>query len=330
MKDETSTDGRTRTITWNGDLSNLTGDMTAVNGTVIHGTLSGKYKVTIAADAAVTLDNAVIAGGLYVDCPWAGLTCEGHATITLAGDNVANGFHEDFPGIYVPSGKTLTINGSGTATLFASSIYGAGIGGGADQACGSVNIQGGIVTAVGGLWSAGIGSGRGQACGTIAISPSVTRVMATCGNNATSPIGAGSGGSGGAVTVYGVGTTQTDTTSGKTRTICWNGDLSLTSGDGRTAFHGMTLYKSLASGALRKFDIAAGATVTISNATINGTNSNNAKWAGLTCKGDATINLVGSSTVTGFYEDYPGIHVPTNATLTIRGSVAATRSAVAT
>ena len=326
VKDETSSDGRTRTITWNGDLSILTGDMEAVNGTVIHGTLSGKYKVSIAAGASVTLSNAVIRGVNDVNCPWAGLTCEGHATITLAGDNVANGFHEDFPGIYVPSGKTLTINGSGTATLFASSIYGAGIGGGAGQACGNLNIQSGIITAVGGGYSAGIGSGRGQACGTIAISPSVTRVMATCGNNATSPIGAGYGGSSGTITVNGVGTTLTDTTSGKTRTICWNGDLSLTSGDGRTAFHGMTLYKSLASDALRKFDIEAGATVTISNATINGTHSTDAKWAGLNCKGDATINLVGSSTVKGFYYDYPGIHVPTNATLTIRGAGSLTAS----
>ncbi len=326
VKDETSTDGRTRTITWNGDLSNLTGDMEAVNGTVIHGTLSGKYKVSIAADASVTLSNAVIRGVNDVNCPWAGLTCEGHATITLAGDNEINGFYKDSPGIYVPEGKTLTINGSGTATLFASSIYGAGIGGGAGQACGNLNIQSGIITAVGGGYSAGIGSGRGQACGTIAISPSVTRVMATCGNNATSPIGAGYGGSSGTITVNGVGTTLTDTTSGKTRTICWNGDLSLTSGDGRTAFHGMTLYKSLASGALRKFDIEAGATVTISNATINGTDSTDAKWAGLTCKGDATINLVGSSTVKGFYYDYPGIHVPTNATLTIRGDGSLTAS----
>lgn len=46
------------------------------------------------------------------------------------------------------------------------------------------------------------------------------------------------------------------------------------------------------------------------------------KFAGITCEGDATIILSKESTnkVMGGYENYPGIYVPENNTLTIKGS----------
>ena len=78
-------------------------------------------------------------------------------------------------------------------------------------------------------------------------------------------------------------------------------------------------------GANVKISIADGATVTIDNVTINGVNGSY-KWAGITCLGDATIILSGTNTVKGFYEDYPGIHVPQNKTLTIEGSGSLTAS----
>ena len=72
-----------------------------------------------------------------------------------------------------------------------------------------------------------------------------------------------------------------------------------------------------------KISIAAGATVTLSNATISGvdTDDSHELWAGLTCLGDATIILDGTNTVQNFNRDYPGLQPgPTGTTLTIRGS----------
>ncbi|MBR1658434.1 MAG: hypothetical protein IJ697_08215 [Synergistaceae bacterium] len=69
-----------------------------------------------------------------------------------------------------------------------------------------------------------------------------------------------------------------------------------------------------------KITIADGAAITLNNATINGTHDFNYKWAGLTPLGDATIILRGDNSVKGFYEDYPGISVPADNTLTIKGN----------
>ena len=71
-----------------------------------------------------------------------------------------------------------------------------------------------------------------------------------------------------------------------------------------------------------KVSIAADATVTLSDVTINGVNNDSYQWAGLNCLGDATIVLADGSTntVKGFYEFYPGIHIPNGYTLTIQGT----------
>ncbi|MBQ4431619.1 MAG: hypothetical protein II877_08955 [Synergistaceae bacterium] len=71
--------------------------------------------------------------------------------------------------------------------------------------------------------------------------------------------------------------------------------------------------------------VAAGATITLKNATINSIDTSNS-WAGITCAGDATIILEGTNELKGGYEDYPGIYVPQNATLTIKGSGSLTAS----
>lgn len=59
------------------------------------------------------------------------LNCLGDATIILADGttNTVKGFHVDYPGIHVPSGKTLTITGTGMLRA-SSKGFGAGIGGG--------------------------------------------------------------------------------------------------------------------------------------------------------------------------------------------------------
>ena len=83
--------------------------------------------------------------------------------------------------------------------------------------------------------------------------------------------------------------------------------------------------------------IAAGATVTLDDVTINGVwgweneygdDGEYYSWAGLTCLGDATIILKDgtTNTVKGFYENYPGIYVPESSTLTIQGGAEGTGS----
>lgn len=71
-----------------------------------------------------------------------------------------------------------------------------------------------------------------------------------------------------------------------------------------------------------KISIADGATVTLSGVNINVDGDyTDGEYAGLNCLGDATIIIAEGSTniVRGFYEDYPGIHVPERKTLTIKG-----------
>jgi len=71
-----------------------------------------------------------------------------------------------------------------------------------------------------------------------------------------------------------------------------------------------------------KISIAENANVILRGITINGVNSWQYEWAGLTCLGDAKIILEDGTTnnVTGFDEDYPGIYVPSGKTLTIEGN----------
>ena len=91
-----------------------------------------------------------------------------------------------------------------------------------------------------------------------------------------------------------------------------------------TAQDGETLTGTL--GASVKISIAAGATVKLQDVTINGTKDQRYSWAGISCLGNATIILKGTNTVKGFYLGYPGIHVPSGSTLTIKGSGSLTAS----
>ena len=154
-----------------------------------------RVKVTIADGATVTLSGATIDGMTTNDtsAPWAGITCEGDATILLTGANTVTNFHGDYPAIFVPEGKTLTIGGSGSLTA-SNTCYddtgsGAAIGGGYDMACGNIAITGGTVTANGGSSSAAIGGGYGVSCGSITISGGT--VTATAAGNSGAGIGTG-------------------------------------------------------------------------------------------------------------------------------------------
>ena len=95
-------------------------------------------------------------------------------------------------GLEVVSGQSLVIEGEGTLTATGGEGA-AGIGGGLNQAGGTVTINGGTVNAVGGFRAAGIGGGDRGAGGTVAINGAT--VTATGGDEAVG-IGKGKDGSG--------------------------------------------------------------------------------------------------------------------------------------
>lgn len=156
------------------DLASVTAPTTLQDGDIVTGTLGSRVKISIADGATVTLRDATIPGDNRLDYQWAGLTCEGDATIRLEGANSVQGYYPKFPGILIPKGKTLTIDGSGSLTAvsgyYDSSIgTGAGIGGIEITDCGQIVINGGTITATGGSGASGIGCGR-----------SVLNVQASC------------------------------------------------------------------------------------------------------------------------------------------------------
>ena len=182
------------------DLATVQSDQKIYDGMIVTGTLntaSYPVKITIANGATVTLSGVNISGVNNADYQWAGITCEGHATIILADgtDNTVKGFYENYPGVYVPSSYTLTIKGetAGTGALNASSNgFGAGIGSGyCGASCGVINIQGGNITATGGKYCAGIGCSHRNSCSHIIIGGGT--IIATGGEDAAG-IGSGWGG----------------------------------------------------------------------------------------------------------------------------------------
>ena len=238
------------------DLSTVTGNRTLNDYDIITGTLSAKVKLSIADGARVYLRNATIPGYSGPGYESAGLTCIGDAEICIDGENHVKGFNADYPGIYVPVGKTLTISqaentpaynialgnqmalGGGTLTapghnmasgigagynlscgniviesgiIDAAGKNSAGIGGGCNSSCGNITIKGGVVQATGASGCAGIGGSQNMSCGAITIEDGVAFVVAQAGSNCENPIGAGSGGTCGAVTVT-LAEDATDTT----------------------------------------------------------------------------------------------------------------------
>ena len=175
------------------NLAYLTTDYTAQNGDIITGTLANNVKISIADGATVTLAGVSInADGTWTS-GYAGITCEGDATINLAAGttNTVKGIGNGWPGIYVPGDynsttyKTLTIQGTGT--LNASGRDDApGIGGAKENDGGNIVILGGVINASGNVDGTGIGAGDSAYCGDITISGGT--VTATAG-----PDGGGAG-----------------------------------------------------------------------------------------------------------------------------------------
>ena len=183
-------------------LEALTGDYTAKDGEVLSGKL-GLHKLTIADKATVVLDGVDISS--LPERPaykFAGITCAGDATIILAEGtmNLVKGGYENYPGIYVPEDKTLTIKGPGLLECV-SQGWSAGIGGGKDLNCGNIVIEEGTIIAEGGKNAAAIGGGWNTNCGNIVINPSVTSVTIIKHRVGGLGIGAGKDGTCGTVTI---------------------------------------------------------------------------------------------------------------------------------
>ena len=185
----------------NKTLTTATGELTLQHGDIVTGTGGENTQLKIAAGATVILMGVTNTGITKAE-NIAGIECLGDATIILECMNRVAG-RENAPGIFIPQGSTLTIQGSGSLTATGGTtsqtgsdsglIGGAGIGGTKNISCGNIVIEGGTITATGTGNSAGIGSGdadqAANTCGDISISGSA-QVTAQGGDYAA---GIGSG-----------------------------------------------------------------------------------------------------------------------------------------
>ncbi len=152
------------------DLSTLERGYEAQDGDVLINALDGQKYIRIADGATVKLRNANItclrnSSSINI----AGLTLLGDATIILEGTNTIRGGYEYCPGIHVPEGKTLTIDGTGSLDVSSNGRgFGCGIGSNDGTNCGNIVINGGNITAYAGT-AAGIGAKSGSSCGNITI-----------------------------------------------------------------------------------------------------------------------------------------------------------------
>lgn len=200
------------------DLAKVTSHE-AKNGEVLTGVLGGGAKntgnVKIETGATVVLHNVEITS---VDKnsgkQYAGIDCEGNATIVLSGTNKVKGGAELKPAIYIPKDKILTLRGSGSLEADGTGC-GAGIGGGRIYDCGNIVIAGGDITAKAGASSAAIGSGDTKSCDAITISGgTVTASTTGTGTGGGAAIGSGDAGSCGTISISGGTVTATSSSWG--------------------------------------------------------------------------------------------------------------------
>ena len=316
------------------DLSNLTGNYEAQNGDVLTGTLDGTtqpYKISIADGATVTLDGVTINGVNNNSYTWAGINCEGNATIILAdgSTNTVNGFYQDYPGIYIAENKTLTIQGSGSLTATgggAANSHGAGIGGAHNIACGNIVIEGGTVTATtgGGVDAgAGIGSGNYGSCGAISIS-GTANVTATGGPGGAG-IGGGNRGTVGAISISGTANvTATGGTNGAgigsgnygsvSGTISISGTANVTATGGGNDGHGAGIGGGF-HGSCKAINIGSGITQVV--ATRRGSYSAHIGAGASGTSGTVTIDGVGNATTSSTFEHLTSVLTNSDKTWTL-------------
>ena len=179
----------------------------ARDGQMLTGNFGGdEGYITIADGATVTLNIEYFSAPYQ--CDHAPIHCLGDAHIILAADSdnrVQARSSSNYPAVFVPEGKTLTISGTGELIAYGQDAYAAGIGGGPGHNCGNIVIAGGVITAYCGGNSAGIGSGSGSSCGNITISGGAIKEARSQGAGSSFGAGIGSGFSGscGTITISG-------------------------------------------------------------------------------------------------------------------------------
>ena len=331
------------------DLSTLNSDYTFIDGQTLTGVLDYNIKLSIADGATITLKDAEINGYNYDEYAWAGLTCLGDATITLIGNNEVGDFDDQFPAIYVPVNKTLTIDGEGglRATSYGEA---AAIGAGVELPCGNIVINNGHITALAGENAAAIGGAYKASVGTISIyggyittelSWDYPYIGIGCGKESTCegvniykdvkqvtvaglidyyPIMVKEGEEWNNIDESFKKYEFKDEINGSTITI-WKFkssvepvDLSKINGT-YYAVDGEILTGTM--GAMYRVCITPDAKVTLENVTI-GEGYSYDECPGITCLGNATIVLKGSNIIKGI-SNYAGIYVPKGQTLTIEG-----------
>ena len=288
-------------------------------------------------------NDVVITGGI--------LTAEG-ATALWVGNNIsisggtvnALGTDRQYSGStgIVPGGNKT----GGKLTISGGTVRAEGNGGGDGQgpgigrrtdACGDIIISGGDVTVSstgngfpGGAAAIGTGSDAVDVGCNITITSGITRLVVTKGVSAQAPIGKGNASSSvGTITIDGVVNPTAESffenlnlavsNEGNTWTLTPRTIVNLASVTSEyTAQDGEVLTGTL--GSIVQINVAAGASIVLKDATINGVGHDTYyAWSGLNCLGDATITLKGTNRVIGFNNKFPGINVPYDYNLIIRG-----------
>ncbi len=196
-------------------LNILQSDGTTSVGNIDLGTLNFTAKVY----NTVVLHNVEITSvDPSGDKQYAGIDCEGDATIILSGTNKVKGGASNRSAIYIPKYKTLTLRGSGLLEATGTE-NGAAIGGGYNfmnhDDCGNIVIEGGHISAAAGASSAAIGSGYHRSCGTITITGgTVTASSSGTGTGGGAAIGSGISGSCGTINMSGGTVTATSSSWG--------------------------------------------------------------------------------------------------------------------
>ena len=179
----------------------------ARDGQTLTGNFGGSEGyITIADGATVTLNIENFSAPYQ--CDHAPIHCLGDANIILddgmeAPVNAGN--DSNYPAVFVPEGKTMTISGTGELIADGSFSNAAGIGGGQKITGGNIVIAGGIISAYGGYNSAAIGSSSSSSCGNITISGGAIKEAKYDGPGDSHGAGIGSGASGscGTITISG-------------------------------------------------------------------------------------------------------------------------------
>ena len=298
---------------WTYEASTFTLKLSGVGPFTLSGSnLNGSVRVVVPEGVSnrITLSNLTLRAAGSRQCAFV-LDTLAVVSLFLEGTNkLTSGSNR--AGLEVAAGQTITIDHAPddtTGSLTATSGFGAaGIGGGSEADAGTININGGIVTALGGgYFSSGIGGGGNAATGTIKISGGT--VTAVGGDLAA---GIGTGGyavefghdvgtvtiSGGTVTATGgalsAGIGGGDSDPGGT-VIISGGQVTATGGRGAAGIGGGGNYNNIAG---------EGATLSISGGTVFaiggegggpgiGGGVNNAEGGG------TTPNVSGTSTFTG-------------------------------